>query len=190
KDSVMIGKVLGAHMVLTGGFIFVGDELKVNGHLYNVETTQLIKSEEISGKVNEIIALTHKLIRKLMRDLDLKIKELNPSGELDKSPEENLHFTKGLGYFYGCMYDHAVMEFINTLNLNLARGDARFWNAKSYYAQKEWAHAKIELERFLAEFPNSEKAKEALKMLTSCESNLQDWEKDLFNVFKCSLETK
>lgn len=184
---IKVGKLLGAKMILTGGFILVADTLKINGHLYDVETTQVIKSEEVEGKASQVSALAYKLVNKMAENLDLKLSQMSAQ-EIDESPEVNLHFMRGLGYYYSGMYDHAIMEFTNTLSLDSTHADARFWNARSYYNQKEWSHARIELERFLKEFPKSGKIGEAQKMLKVCEGNLEDWEKELFTSFKLGME--
>lgn len=183
KTQVKVGKLVGANIMLAGGFSLVDSTMKINAHLLDVETTELIKSEEVKGKVTDIVQLSRRLTLKLLRDLDIKIESL-PELDIDKSPEVNLHFIRGLGYYYGCMYDHAIMEFMNTLNLNPQHADARFWNAKSYFAQEAWSHAKIELDRFLQEFPQDSRMKEVKKMNNTCWRNMKDWERELFEADK------
>ena len=179
KTQIKIGRLAGVNIILAGGFSLVDSTMKINAHLLDVETTELIKSEEVEGKVTDIVQLSKELTLKLLRDLDIKI-ELLPELAIDKSPEINLHFIRGLGYYYGCMYDRAIMEFMNTMNLNPEHADARFWNAKSYFAQKAWSHARIELDRFLKEFPQDSRMREVKKINETCWRNMKDWEKELF----------
>ncbi|MDH3375513.1 MAG: outer membrane protein assembly factor BamD [Gammaproteobacteria bacterium] len=51
-----------------------------------------------------------------------------------------------------------MAEFMQVLDLNPARADARMRLGKSYYEDGEYNHAKIEFERFLEDFPDHEDA--------------------------------
>ncbi len=186
KTQVKVGKLVGANIMLAGGFSLVNSTMKINAHLLDVETTELIKSEEVKGKVTDIVQLSRELTLKLLRDLDIKIESL-PELDIDKSHEVNLHFIRGLGYYYGCMYDHAIMEFMNTLNLNPEHADARFWNAKSYITQKSWSHARIELDRFLEEFPHDSRVRVVRKMNKTCWRKMKRWERELFKTSKSDM---
>ncbi len=183
ETQIRVGRLVGASVTLAGGFSLVDSTLRINAHLLDVETTELIKSEEVKGKVTDIVQLSRELALKLLKDLNINIESIAEL-DVDKSPEVNLHFIRGLGYYYGCMYDHAIMEFMNTLNLDPMHDDARFWNANSYFTQKEWAHARIELDRFLEQFPDHVKAQEAQKMSKTCWRNMKDWERELFGSIK------
>ncbi|MCD5390773.1 hypothetical protein LR007_02785 [candidate division NPL-UPA2 bacterium] len=116
--------------------------------------------------------MSRELTLKLLRDLDIKIESL-PELDVDKSPEVNLHFIRGLGYYYGCMYDHAIMEFMNTLSLNPGHSDARFWMGRSYLEEKEYEHAKIEFERFLKDFPENPQSPQAKQFLRDCKRHIK-----------------
>ena len=183
KTQIKVGNLVGANIMLTGGFSLVDSTMKINAHLLNLETTELIKSKEVKGKITDIVQLSRELTLKLLRDLEIKIETLREL-DIDKSPEVNLHFIRGLGYYYGCMYDNAIMEFMNTMDLNSEHADARFWNAKSYFARKAWSHAKIELNRFLEEFPEDSHVKEVKKMNMTCWRNMKDWERQIFKTNK------
>lgn len=183
KTQIKVGKLVGANIMLVGGFSLVDSTMKINAHLLDIETTELIKSEEVKGKVTDIVQLSRELTLKLLKDLDIKI-DLLPRLNIDQSPEANLHFIRGLGYYYGCMYDHAIMEFMYTMNLNPGHTDARFWNANSYFVQEAWSHAKIELDRFLKEFPQDPRTEEVKEMNKTCWENMKDWERKLFESTK------
>lgn len=164
ETQVKIGKLAGANIMLAGGFTLIDGIMKINAHLLDVETTELIKSEEIEGKVTDIVQLSKELTLRLLRDLDIKIESL-PELDVDKSPKINLHFIRGLGYYYGCMYDHAIMEFMNALALNPNFIDARFWMGRSYLEQGEFEHARIEFKRLMKDFPEHDLTGKAAKLL-------------------------
>ena len=174
KNQIKVGKLVGANVMLAGGFSLSDSKLKINAHLLDVETTQLVNSEEVTGEVSKIIDLQRQLVLKLVKDLDLKI-ELPAPGEIDIAPEVNLHFIRGLGYYYGCMYDHAIMEFMNTMNLDPEYVDAIYWRAQSYMEQEEYDHAKIELEKLTKTFSDHQLVPRCKKLLKEC----QDKEKML-----------
>ena len=93
---------------------------------------------------------------------------MTTSASVDSSPLINTHFMKGLGYYYNGLFDHAVAEFMQVIDLDPARADARMWLGKCYVAGGEHDHARIEFERFLQEFPNHEDGdtvSEALSLL-------------------------
>jgi len=86
----------------------------------------------------------------------------------ERASQVNLHFIRGLGYYYGSMYDQAIMEFMNTLKLAPGHADARFWMGRSYLEEKEYDHARVEFDRFLREFPGSSLAPQARAFLRQC----------------------
>jgi len=89
------------------------------------------------------------------------------SQSVDSRPLINTHFMKGLGYYHSGLYSHAVAEFMQVIDLDPARSDARMWLGKSYVAGGEHGHARIEFERFLQEFPNHEERETVREALDS-----------------------
>ena len=162
--QIKVGRLLGARLLLSGTFTLVNSTIKINGHLFEVASSQLVRSREVTGKVEEWLDLERQLARRLVEDLDLKMTETT-ARRIDTKPDVNLHFIRGLGYFYGCKYDHAIMEFLNTLRGDEKYADARYWMARSYLAEDEPAHARIEFERIAREFPRHRRAAEAKRHL-------------------------
>lgn len=177
--AARVGKLLGAKALLMGGFTVAGEKLKLNVHIYDVETAALLKSEAVEGTLSDISELCDKLSVAVLKGLNVKARKL-PKFDVDKSPVANLHFARGLGYYHSGQYDRAIGKFTTALHLEKTHVEARFWNAKSYYALKEFAHAKIELEKFLKDSTKHPRAKECRKMLKACDEKLEGWEKELF----------
>jgi TolB-like protein len=172
KTRANVGRLVGAKYILTGGVTVLDGVLRVNAHLFEVETTRVARSEEAEGKVEDLVKPVDELARKLGKDLDLKLPELKPS-DIDRSPEANLHFMRGLGYYYGKMPDHAIAEFMKALALKPDHAQARYWNGVCYFDDKEYEHARIEFDRFLKEFPNHELAPEVKEMLARCSAETE-----------------
>ena len=113
-----------------------------------------------------------KLARELAGDLNLKLPELTPQ-QIDKSPEANLHFMRGLGYYYAKMPDEAVVEFMKVLAIDPSHARARYWNGMAYFDQGEFDHAKLEFARFLKQFGGHALAPRAKDLLGQCEAQLR-----------------
>jgi len=84
---------------------------------------------------------------------------------IDEKPEVNLHFIRGLGYYYANRHDEAIMEFLNTLFGDEKYVDARYWMARSYLATGEPEHARLELERIVQEYPAHPLTSESRQLL-------------------------
>jgi len=159
-SQLQVGKLLGAKLLLTGSFGLVVATLDITAHLFDVATTQLMKSEQVEGEVSDWLEVEKELALALVRDLELKMDEVVERA-IDEKPEVSLHFIRGLGYYYGNRFDEAIMEFLNTLYGDEKYVDARYWMARSYLATGEPRHARIEFERIVKDFPDHPLAKQA-----------------------------
>jgi len=171
------GRLLGADYVLTGGVAVLDRKVKVNAHLFDVKTTQLVRSESAQGALDDCMAVVTELAQKLAKDLNRVLPEVKPE-DVDKSPEANLHYMRGLGYYYAGMYDQAAMELLNALSLSPSHADARLWCARNFLAQREYLHAAVEAGAFLKDWPDHRSAAEARRILSASEEKLEPWEKD------------
>ena len=173
KTKAKVGKLLGARYILTGGVTVLDEKLKVSAHLFEVETTRVARSESAEGKVEDLLHVVQSVAEKLAADLDLELPELKDE-DIDKHPEANLHFMRGLGYYYANMRDHAIAEFMKTLVLDSKHASARYWNGVCYFDGREHEHAKIEFDRFLKEFPKHELVPRVKEMVEVCDSEIQE----------------
>lgn len=157
SDALRIGKLIQANTLIKGGFMKINGSFQANVHVYDIETTQLQYSFEESGDIENVDTIASAMARDIAERL-LSNSNTAQSNSTDAQPLVNTHFMKGLGYFYNGLYDHAVAEFMQVLDLDPARADARMWLGKTYAAGGEHDHARIEYERFLREFPDHESA--------------------------------
>ena len=172
KTKAKVGRLLGAKYILSGGLTVVGGKLHINAHLFEVKTTRVALSAKAEGKVNDLFTPARQLAGKLARVIDVKLPEIKES-DIDKSPVANLHFMRGLGYYYGKMPDHAIAEFMKALALKRDHARARYWNGRCYFDGKEYEHALIEFERFLKDFPKHDLAGNVRKMRDTCSVELK-----------------
>jgi TolB-like protein len=174
-EQVRLGQLVGAKFILTGSLTAVGDRLQLSAHLLEVATTRVARSAKAAGRTDRLVEPMDKLARELAAGLNLELRELTPA-QIDKSPEASLHFMRGLGYHFAGMPDHAIAQFMKALAVRPDHARARYWNAKTYFDGGEYAHARIELSRFLREFPKHELVPEVKKMAAICAAKLKEAE--------------
>ncbi len=169
SQAMNVATLVGANRLITGGFTLVGDQITVNAHVFDVESTHLVASCQLSGKIEQLGKLIDRVARKILASLGLDAKSLRKM-PFEKQPKVDLHFIRGLGYYYANLYNHAIAEFMKALDLNADSPEARFWIAKSYYADGAPNHARIELHKFKDQFPAHRLSKDVDLLLTSMKS--------------------
>jgi len=153
NDAMQVGKLIQANTLIKGGFVKVNGSFRANVHVYDIATAQLRYSFEESSEIEDVEELASSMAQHIAERI-MNRGNKKTSMSVDSRPLINTHFMKGLGYYHNGLYEHAVAEFMQVIDLDPARADARMWLGKSYVAGGEHDHARIEFERFLQEFPN------------------------------------
>lgn len=154
-DAMQIGALIQANSLIKGGFVKINGSFQANIHVYDIATTQLQYSIAESDTIENVDTLASSMAQRIADKL-LNHGGTSKSTRPDAQPMVNTHFMKGLGYHYNGLYDHAVAEFMQVIDLDTAHADARVWLGRSYAAGGEHDHARIEFERFLKDFPDHE----------------------------------
>ena len=100
STAVKMGKLVGAQTLLMGGFMKLDNKnFKIYGRLVSVETGEIIKAEEVSGKPDDIFELQKELVFKILDDLNIEVKdeakkEINKGN--DAQYEALYHYSLGL----------------------------------------------------------------------------------------------
>jgi TolB-like protein len=94
------GKLLGADMLLIGGFNHsFGGDLRIDARLVRVETGETVKAVEVTGSKKKLFRLVNKLSFKITRGLDLKLSKKEKKS-LKRSDNQDLDallcFSQGL----------------------------------------------------------------------------------------------
>lgn len=163
-DLKKIGKLLQANRFIKGSFVHIRGKLRINVHVFDIETTRLLSALEREGELKNV----HQLASSLAEELAFKLvndTSLSKPAFMTEQPEVNLHYMKGLGAFYSGLYDHAIAEFMQVLDNDPTHANARYWLAKSYLDGGEKAHSKIEFQRFLEAFPSDKRVADIKKFL-------------------------
>jgi TolB-like protein len=72
-----LGKGLGAETILTGAFLVVGNEMRIDARLIDVETSKILMSEEVNGPTTNFFALHSELVSKLSKSLKIPRQQVN-----------------------------------------------------------------------------------------------------------------
>jgi TolB-like protein len=179
RTAARAGKLIGANIVVLGSFTLVDGRLRVDSRAVEVETSVIRAAEQLSASPSALLQIGEQLGAGLLKKLQFQAARVAPLPP-DPNPSASVHFLRGLGLYYSGQRDEAIAEFVRCLQLDPKHADARFWKARSYVAEKEWTHARIELRRFLADVPAHEQAIEVKKMLAVCDRNLSAEQKAFF----------
>jgi hypothetical protein len=76
--AVKVGRLSGAEYIVTGAFIAVDPQMRIDTRVIRVETGVIVKTATVTGKSDHFLDLQKKLVRQLVRDLDVA---LTPAGE-------------------------------------------------------------------------------------------------------------
>ena len=74
-----VGRILGAKFVITGGFTRVKKTLKINAHLFEVETGRVARSAEAKGKLETLLDLVRDVSATLAEKPVPKLSEIEES---------------------------------------------------------------------------------------------------------------
>jgi TolB-like protein len=126
-----VGNLVGAQYIVLGSFMkgFKND-IRIDCRIVRIETGVLLKAEEVSGKIKDILDLMSKIGEKVVHDLDVK---LNP---------QQREAIKRLNR--ACSYD-VMMDYFKALNLMKAKNyrDADALLTKVIEECPEFRRAKI-----------------------------------------------
>lgn len=69
--AARIGRVVGARYVVTGGFVDLNGNFRLDGRIVDVETSEVLKSQQVRGQRDDLFDLLVDLSAKITEDIDL-----------------------------------------------------------------------------------------------------------------------
>jgi len=111
--------------------VFLNETLKIAARLVDVSSTRVARSASVFANSQRLVQPISQLAIELGESLDLTLPELTED-QIDKSPEANLHFMRGLGYQFAKMSEHALVAFMKALAIEPRHARARFWSGMTY----------------------------------------------------------
>ncbi len=171
-----VGRLLGATVMISGSVVKQGGDLLITMRASDIETGMVTAAAEARGPAGQIGRLVSALYRRLARDLGRQLPDLRPD-QIDETPLSNLHFMRGLGYYYSARYNQALAEFLQSTREKPLADIARLWLANAYLAQDAYDHAYLELSRLRHGSRNFRQGEIEAKM-RACEKHLSAEEVD------------
>jgi TolB-like protein len=87
-----IGKLLGAQIILTGGYFEMLGSLRVDARFIDVETGKILKADGVDGDSKNFFKLQKQLTWKIIRNLDTKVSEEEKSYITNQEKQNKLTF--------------------------------------------------------------------------------------------------
>ncbi len=119
ESAVRVGKLLGAHALLMGGFTKLDDDhMRIDARLIKTETGELLKAEKVEGDPDDLVELQSSLALKIAENLDVAVaKEEEKAIQADKgeSMEAVLAYTQGLNLEDEQKYSEAYRAYKEAL---------------------------------------------------------------------------
>jgi TolB-like protein len=121
STAVRIGKLVGAHTLLMGGFMKLSnDQFRIDARLVNVETGEIIKADFVEGKPKDVMKLEKDLVVKVLADLNIETSD-NDTKQImqghDTSFDALYHYSRGLAYEDKKDYMAAFQQYQKALEL-------------------------------------------------------------------------
>jgi TolB-like protein len=105
NTATKVGKLLGAQVILTGGYFEMMGSLRIDARFIDVETGKILKSDGVDGIFSNFFKLQKQLSWKIIKNMDIKITEsekkaLEESDSKEKVPLEMIaNFSEALDLF-------------------------------------------------------------------------------------------
>ncbi len=166
-----VGRLLGATVMISGSFIRRGEDLVITMRASDVQTGIVTGTVEERGPAGQLGQLVRELYRRLARGLGSQLSDLHVD-QIDEAPLSNLHFMRGLGYYYSAQYNQALVEFMQAAREEDLTDISRLWLANSYLARHEYAHAYLELTRLRLRGSRNFRSDEIEAKMRACKEHL------------------
>ncbi len=121
EGAVRMGKQLGVQTVLMGSFIIVKNEIWLGARLVKVETSEILFTDEIKGKLDDFFELVDGLSNKIAEKIDVVLKKQEDVGEVvpeAPSLDAVMAYSIGLSFLEKEDYKNAYAKFQEALKFD------------------------------------------------------------------------
>ena len=137
STAAKVGKLLGAEIILTGGYFDMMGSLRIDARFIDVETGKILKSDGVDGATSSFFKIQKQLAWKIINNMDVKI------SDKEKKELESKEKSKALSF-----------EDLN-----------QYSTALELYDKGKKADAKKIAEKMAVKYPDFEPVKNLLKKL-------------------------
>lgn len=115
-----IGKLLGAQIILTGGYFEMMGSLRVDARFIDVQTGKILKADGVDGETNNFFKLQKQLTWKIIKNLDTKVSDEEKSFIANQEKQNKLTFEDSKLYsdaldFYDKKNNKKAMELLDKI---------------------------------------------------------------------------
>jgi TolB-like protein len=122
STAVKVGKLVGAHTLLMGGFMKISKkQFRIDARLVKVETGEIMKAEYVEGKSDEVMKLEKDLVIKMLADLNVTPSEIEEEAIMegkDTGFDALYHYSRGLAYEDKKDYVAAFQQYQKALEIS------------------------------------------------------------------------
>ncbi|MFH2035275.1 MAG: protein kinase [Candidatus Zixiibacteriota bacterium] len=121
QDYLNAAKSLGATKALSGSFFKMGDKIRIDAHLEDINTGQIILGEKVIG--DEPFALVDSLTVKIAQSLNIRESlkdDQNVASLTTSSPEAYKEYTLGMSFLEVNTFDSAIYHFEKAIQIDSA----------------------------------------------------------------------
>jgi TolB-like protein len=137
NTAAKLGKLLGAQMILTGGYFELGGSMRIDARFIDVETGKILKADGVDGATTSFFKIQKQLSWKIINNLDIKLSDIEKK-ELE----------------------------INTKSKALSYDDLNeYSNALEFFDKGKKTDAKKIADKLIKKYPDFEPVKNLLKKL-------------------------
>ena len=126
QTAVRAGKLLGAHTVLFGSFIQYGRKMVINARLVDVETSEILMTEQVSGRADRFFDLADELSLKVAQRINVALEHTELGSRTEtRSLDAMISYSEGLDLLEKDDYRAAYEKFLEALHHDPAYRRAR-----------------------------------------------------------------
>ena len=119
--AVRMGKLVGAQTLLMGSFMKIDKKnIVLLGRLVSVETSEIIRAEEVRGEPEDIFDLQKELVFKILDELKVKV-DSETEDQINKGRDSKYdalyHYSLGLALEDKRQYKEAYAEYKKALDI-------------------------------------------------------------------------
>lgn len=120
EGAVRMGKQLGVQTVLMGSFIIVKNEIWLGARLVKVETSEILFTDEIKGKLDDFFDLIDNLSNKIAAKIEVELKKQDVGEVVPEAPSLDavMAYSIGLSFLEKEDYKNAYAKFQEALKFD------------------------------------------------------------------------
>lgn len=142
-----VGRIAKVDWVLFGSFLKEGDHLKIEAHILDLKTQELLRVEWVEGHPEEVLQLEKRLVQQLLKCLDIPITE-EEKRSIMYVPTDSIpafeHYCKSLDLYDNGRWFDAMLELRLAVRQDIGFIKAQARIADLYYQLNRPEHALVE----------------------------------------------